>query len=67
MYTDGIISLPQACFTTQMGIASSLLQAMKKCCQACPPVILIRFSQRLIPESLVKKKKSKLTKLFNVC
>ena len=28
----------------------------KKYCQACPPSILMRFSQGLIPESLVQKK-----------
>ena len=39
-----------------MAIASSLLQAIKKCSHACPPGILIRFSQGSIPESLVDKK-----------
>ena len=38
-----------------MAIASSLLQAIKKCRQACQPGILMRFSQGSIPESLVKK------------
>ena len=46
-----------------MAIASSLLQATKKCRQACPPGIFMRFS---ILEILVNKK-SKLTKLFNIC
>ena len=49
-----------------MAIASSLLQAIKQCCQACPPGLLFRFSQGSIPESLVNKK-SKLTKLYNIC
>ena len=39
-----------------MAIASSLLQAMEKYRQACPPGILMYFSQGSIPESLVKKK-----------
>ena len=38
-----------------MAIAPSLLQAIKICCQACPPNILIRFPQGSIPESFVKK------------
>ena len=38
----------------------------KKCLQACPPRILMCFSQGSICESLVNKK-SKLTKLFNIC
>ena len=38
----------------------------KELSQACPHSILMHFSQGSIPESLVKKK-SKLTKLFNVC
>jgi hypothetical protein len=49
-----------------MAIASSLLQAIEKCRQACPPGISMRFSQGSFPESLVNKK-SKLTKLFNIC
>ena len=36
-----------------MAIASSLLQAIKKLRQACPPSLLMRFSQGSIPESLV--------------
>ena len=47
-------------------LASSLLQAIKICRQACPPSILMRFSQGSIPESLVKNN-LKLTKLLNVC
>ena len=43
-----------------MAIASSLLQAIKKCRQACPSKIKMCFSQGSIPESLVNKK-SKLT------
>ena len=41
-----------------MAIASSLLQALKICCQSCPPGILMRFTQGSIPESLVNKKKN---------
>ena len=40
-----------------MAVASSLLQAIKRCRQACPPGMLMRFSQQSIPESLVGKKK----------
>ena len=39
-----------------MAIASSLLQVIKKYRQACPPGILMHFSQESIPESLVNKK-----------
>ena len=39
-----------------MAIASSLLQAIKICQPACPPSVLLRFSQGSIPESWVKKK-----------
>ena len=39
-----------------MAIASSFLPAMKKLRQACPPGILMYFSQGSIPESLVKSK-----------
>jgi len=38
-----------------MAIASCLLQALEGLRQACPPSLLMRFSQGLIPESLVKK------------
>ena len=38
----------------------------KICRQACPSSISMRFSQGSISESLMKKK-SKLTKLFNIC
>ena len=39
-----------------MAIASSLLQVMKKLHRACPPNILMRFSQGSIPETLLRKK-----------
>ena len=45
---------------------TSLLQAIKKFPQCCPPSIFTRFLQGSILESLVKKK-SELAKLFNVC
>ena len=45
-----------------MVIVSSLLQALKICRQACPPSILMRFSQGSIPESLVKKNSQRLLK-----
>ena len=54
-YTDGIISLHQACFTTYLAIVTSLLQAIKRLCQCCPPSIFMCFSQGSILESLVKK------------
>ena len=38
-----------------MTIASSLLKTVKKLRQACPPNIIMRFSQGSITESLVKK------------
>ena len=49
-----------------MAIASRLLQALQKLCQACPSWILLRFSQGSISKSLVKKNLY-LTNLFNVC
>ena len=55
-YTHASLSFLQACFTRKMAIASSLLQAVKKCRQACPPEIFMGFSQGSIPESLVEKK-----------
>ena len=47
-----------------MAIATSLLQAIKRCHQACPPGILMHFSQGSIPESLVNKKKIKIDKVI---
>ena len=47
-------------------LASSLLQAIKICRQACPSGYLMHFSQGWIPESLVSNN-SKLTKLLKVC
>ena len=47
-------------------LASSLLQAIKTCRQACQPSYLMHFSKGWIPESLVNNN-SKLTKLFNIC
>ena len=47
-------------------LASSLLQAIKTCRQACPPGYLMHFSWGWIPESLVSNN-SKLTKLLKVC
>jgi hypothetical protein len=38
-----------------MAIAPTLLQAIKICRQACPPSILMCFSQASIPEGTVKK------------
>ena len=42
-------------FTTKMGFASSLLQAIKKGCHVCPPSKLMHLSQGSILERLVKK------------
>ena len=38
-----------------MAIASSLLQAIKMLRQACPPSLLMHFSQGSIPESFGEK------------
>ena len=46
-------------------LASSLLQAIKTCRQACPPGYLMHFSKGWIRESLVNNN-SKLTKLLKV-
>ena len=46
-------------------LASSLLQAIKTCRQACPPGYLMHFSWGWIPESLVNNN-AKLTKLLKV-
>ena len=47
-------------------LASSLLQAIKTCRQACPPGYVLHFSLGWIPESLVNNN-AKLTKLLKVC
>jgi hypothetical protein len=49
-----------------MIIASSLLQVVKKCRQACPSCLLMRFSQGSILESLVKIKKIKINKVIQL-
>ena len=49
-----------------MAIASSLIQVLKNCCQACPPGILMPFTQGSIPENLVKEKKRKKKKIDEV-
>ena len=48
-YTHVRLSFPQACFTRQMAIASSLLQALKTCPQACQPGWSMRFFTRINP------------------
>ena len=66
-YTHALISCPQACFTINIAIATSLLQAIKNCTKhEYLNSKLRRLSQELIPESLVEKK-SQFKKLFNVC
>ena len=55
-YTDAHLSFPQDCFTRWIAIASSLLQAIKTCRQACPPGFVNAFFLRINPWKFGEKK-----------